>query len=80
MLLSFQYHSTVKSLPAPSVLVSLAHDETNLYANFRVLEPTIRAVSKTDQDPVYEDSCVEIFITHEGIDGPLLVCIRFLTY
>lgn len=44
----------------------MAHDGTNLYLQYQVLEPEIRCIHDKDQAPVYQDSCVELFISPGG--------------
>ena len=47
-----------------SVNFSLGFDGTDLFVLYRIREPELRAVHRSMQDPVYEDSCVEIFISN----------------
>lgn len=49
--------------PEVRVAASLAHDKDMLALSFRVREPEIRAETTQDQGPVYEDSCVEFFVS-----------------
>lgn len=44
----------------------MAHDGTNLYLQYQVMEPEIRCIHDKDQAPVYQDSCVELFISPGG--------------
>lgn len=54
---------------APRVCFALGHNDESLFVKWHVEEPTVRAVGTRDQDPVYEDSCVEIFVSHAGLNG-----------
>ena len=44
---------------------SIGHDTKNIYIRFTVLEENTRAVHKKFNDPVYEDSCVEFFVSFD---------------
>jgi hypothetical protein len=47
----------------PKVSFQLAHNRHSLFINFKVEEKYgVRAVCGQDQEPVYQDSCVEFFI------------------
>lgn len=46
----------------PKVEVYAGYNYKYLWLHFTVLEDYIRAVGKNDQDPVYQDSCVEFFV------------------
>ncbi len=46
----------------------LGYEKTNLYLYFQVKEPEIRAVNTSPHDPVYQDSCVECFVSVAGSD------------
>ncbi len=58
-------------IPAPGVRVSFSvkHDGENIYLFYFVEEPHLRAVNKGFNTPVWEDSCVEFFISFEGEEG-----------
>lgn len=47
---------------APRVEVRLGYTSESLYVSFRVEERRVRATLTRFQDPVYKDSCVELFI------------------
>jgi hypothetical protein len=47
----------------PDTRVKLAYDEQAIYLMFRVQDRYVRALAQTDQDRVYQDSCVEFFFT-----------------
>lgn len=53
----------------PEVWAEMRHDDENIYVHYRVTEQSIRAVAMQDQDNVWEDSCVEIFIMPNPDDG-----------
>jgi len=44
---------------------SIAHDTQNIYLRYTVRESNVRAIYKNPNDPVYDDSCVEFFISFE---------------
>ncbi|MBC3541991.1 carbohydrate-binding family 9-like protein [Rufibacter sediminis] len=46
----------------PSVTFSVAHSNDCFFVKFYVEEDAIRAVFRRTNDPVYRDSCVELFI------------------
>lgn len=52
----------------PSVSFRIAHTETHLLVHFHVIEQSVRAVAQHDNDRVWEDSCVELFISPDGND------------
>lgn len=52
----------------PSVEFAIACCEDALLVHYRVTEQSVRAVAQKDQDPVWEDSCVEFFSCPGG-DG-----------
>ena len=47
----------------PAVQFSIAHDDNNLFLKYTVTEKTIRAVNTQVNGSVWEDSCVEFFIS-----------------
>lgn len=47
---------------APQVEFSIGHTPKSLLLEFRVVEQDARAVCKTPNGPVWEDSCVEFFV------------------
>jgi len=49
-----------------NVQFSIGHDGSNIYLDYRVEEPQVRAVNTEFNSPVWEDSCVEFFIFLEG--------------
>lgn len=46
----------------------ISHDEQNIYLKYFVQESNIRAVHKNINDPVYEDSCVEFFVSFDKVN------------
>ena len=46
----------------PEVTVYLGHSGNSLWLHYVVQKDYVRAVNRTDQEPVYEDSCVEFFL------------------
>jgi hypothetical protein len=50
----------------PAVEAWLAHSGSRLHLLFEVWEDCVRAANDRDQDPVWQDSCVELFIKPEG--------------
>ena len=48
---------------------TIGHDGSNIYLLFHVEEPQVRAVNTEFNSPVWEDSCVEFFLTFDGDDG-----------
>lgn len=55
---------------APGVTAgfSIRHDGTSIYLNYQVEEPQVRAVNTGFNSPVWEDSCVEFFLSFDGDD------------
>lgn len=54
---------------APEVSFHVAHTDKALVVLFDVKEDHLRAVSLEDNGPVWEDSCVEIFLSVPGKEG-----------
>ncbi len=50
----------------PFCKFKIARSATKLYIRFDVKEKNLRAVNTTDQDPVWQDSCVEFFCKIPG--------------
>lgn len=50
----------------PEVAFHIAWHGKSLYLVFEVQEKDVRAVNRDYHSPVYEDSCVEFFLQHEG--------------
>jgi hypothetical protein len=46
-----------------TVNFSLGYEGTDLFVLYSIREPELRAVHRSMQDPVFEDSCVELFIS-----------------
>lgn len=46
----------------PEVDVYLGHAGSSLFLHYVVRKDYVRAVNRNDQEPVYEDSCVEFFL------------------
>jgi hypothetical protein len=49
----------------PEVDFTIAHDMSNIYLKYFVEEKHIRAENKIANSPVYEDSCVEFFVSFD---------------
>jgi len=45
----------------PSCQFKIARSSQSLFIHFKVIESNVKALCKNDQDPVWEDSCVEFF-------------------
>ncbi len=56
-----QFHPS-SSEHRPHTEARLLYDRSFLYVHFRVQDRYVRAVSRRFQDPVWEDSCVELFV------------------
>jgi hypothetical protein len=52
----------------PDVKFRIAHNETNILLNYQIEEIDIKAVCNEDGGKVWEDSCVEFFITFPNQD------------
>ena len=50
----------------PRVNFQIAYDSAHLYVRFEVEEEHLRAVYLNDNESVWEDSCVELFVQNEG--------------
>lgn len=50
----------------PEVEFRAAHTGDALLLNYHVTEEAVRAEAKTDNGPVWEDSCVEFFVSFDG--------------
>jgi len=48
---------------------SIRHDGSSIYLYYKVEEPQVRAVNTGFNSPVWEDSCVEFFLSFDGDDG-----------
>ncbi len=48
---------------------SIRHDGTAIYLYYQVEEPQVRAVNTALNSPVWEDSCVEFFLSFDNDDG-----------
>lgn len=49
----------------PRVTLRLAYNDNELFVKFKVREQSVRAVAAEDNGNVWEDSCVELFISPE---------------
>jgi hypothetical protein len=49
----------------PKVSFTIAHDESNIFLKYFVEEKYIRAENIMANSPVYEDSCVEFFVSFD---------------
>jgi hypothetical protein len=52
----------------PDVKFRIAHNSKNIFLNYRVEESDIKAVCNEDNGKVWEDSCVELFISFNNDD------------
>jgi len=50
----------------PDAEFQIAHDAANLYLHYRVAEEFVRAAHIRPNEPVWEDSCVEFFVSFDG--------------
>jgi hypothetical protein len=48
---------------------SIRHDQTSIHLFYQVEEPQVRAVNTGYNTPVWEDSCVEFFLSLDGDEG-----------
>lgn len=55
--------------PGVNVAFAIRHDGTSIYLYYQVDEPQVRAVNTGFNSPVWEDSCVEFFLSFGGDDG-----------
>lgn len=53
----------------PQALFRIAYTDDSLLLHYRVSEATVRAEALSDNGRVWEDSCMECFITPEGCKG-----------
>lgn len=53
----------------PRVTLRLAYNENELFAKFKVREQSVRAVEAEDNGRMWEDSCVELFLSPDGKDS-----------
>jgi hypothetical protein len=53
----------------PHTKFMIARSESALYIHFRVDEMDVKAVYTADQDPVWQDSCVEFFVQLPNNEG-----------
>ncbi|MEJ7736897.1 MAG: carbohydrate-binding family 9-like protein [Chitinophagaceae bacterium] len=49
----------------PKVSFAIAHNSSNIFLKYFVEEKHIRAINHSTNSPVYEDSCVEFFISFD---------------
>jgi hypothetical protein len=61
-----QYYLWLKEQDKPEVFFSLAHDQYSLLLKFFVREKEIRSGVTKINGPVWEDSCVEFFVSFDG--------------
>ena len=52
----------------PDVRFRIAHNGSMILLEYTVAEDYIRAMAKEDNGPVWEDSCVEMFITFDNFN------------
>ena len=52
----------------PDVKVQIAYNEEELFLQYEVEEQTVKAEITESNGPVWYDSCVEFFLSHEGND------------
>lgn len=53
----------------PQAEVRMAHTGSHILLHYRVHEATVRSVAGRDNGPVWEDSCVEFFLSPDPSDG-----------
>lgn len=53
----------------PRVLFSIAYSDTHIFLKYFVAEKEIRAHANQPQGPVWEDACVEFFVSFDGDGG-----------
>lgn len=58
----------------PDVEFRAAHTGDNLLLNYRVTEDAVRAAAEADNGPVWEDSCVEFFVTFDNKNYQNIEC------
>ncbi|GAA4915914.1 hypothetical protein GCM10023313_19320 [Mucilaginibacter defluvii] len=49
-----------------SARFAIAYDKENIYVKYYVTEPIVKATYLSPNDPVYNDSCVELFIAFDN--------------
>lgn len=52
----------------PDVLFRIAHNGSMILLEYTVTEDYVRAMAQEDNGPVWEDSCVEMFITFDNLN------------
>jgi hypothetical protein len=57
---------TASSAHRPRAEARLLYDDCALYVHFRVFDCYVRCVEEGDQNPVFRDSCVELFVQPAG--------------
>lgn len=58
----------------PDVRFRIAHNGSMILLEYTVAEDYIRAMAKEDNGPVWEDSCVEMFITFDNLNYYNIEC------
>ena len=58
----------------PEVEFRAAHTGDALLLNYRVTEEAVRAAAPADNGPVWEDSCVEFFVTFDNKNYQNIEC------
>jgi hypothetical protein len=61
-----QYAPWAKGSRQPNASFALAYDRDGIYLKYYVKEHTLKAEYSRFNDPVFEDSCVELFIAFNG--------------
>jgi hypothetical protein len=62
-------HQNWVSAPHVKAGFSIRHDGTSVYLYYQVKEPQVRAVNTGYNSNVWEDSCVEFFLSFDGDAG-----------
>ncbi len=63
--LEIKNHMGNKPEHFPFTQAKIAYDVHSIYVIFRVEDKYVKAVNNTNQEPVYQDSCVEFFFSPE---------------
>ena len=63
---TISHHLWPASAVKPDVKFAIAHHSDSIFLKYYVKESTLRAVCLNPNDPVYQDSCVEFFVSFNG--------------
>lgn len=64
-------HSLDGAIEGDEVSFALCYDESNIYIGAKIREQEPKVSHRQDDDLVWQDSCLEIFIDNPSIDRPL---------